>query len=371
MTGQPWETDPRVVLTLDAGGTRFRFSAIAGNREVGPGVTLPSRGDDLSACLAQIVEGFSRVRDEAGGSVAALSFAFPGPADYGAGVIGDLGNLPAFRGGVALGPMLEDRFGAPVFINNDGDLFAYGEALHGLLPEINGRLAEAGSSRRYRNLLGVTLGTGFGAGIVRDGALYVGDNGAAGEIWLVRNKLDRACPAEDGVGIRAVRSAYARRAGIAPDAAPEPSEIAAIAHGRSPGDEPAAREAFRRLGEIAGDAIANAVTLLDSLVVVGGGLAGAAELFLPALIGELNGSLDRLSGGKVPRLELSAFNLEDEEERRRFVSSRAREVRVPGSNRTVLYEPEKRTGVGLSRLGTSRAVALGAYAWALKRLGGD
>ncbi len=366
----PWEADRRVVLTLDAGGTSFRFSAIAGNREVGPGVTLPSRGNDLAACLAQIVEGFSRVRAEAGGAAAALSFAFPGPADYAAGVIGDLGNLPAFRGGVALGPMLEDRFGAPVFINNDGDLFAYGEALHGFLPEVNRRLADEGSSRRYRNLLGVTLGTGFGAGIVRDGELYVGDNGAAGEIWLVRNKLDRACPAEDGVGIRAVRSEYARLAGIAPDAAPEPSEIAAIARGSLSGDAAAAREAFRRLGEVAGDAIANAVTLLDGLVVVGGGLAGGAELFLPALVGELNGSLERRSGGKVPRLELSAFNLEDEQDRRRFVSGRAREVRVPGSDRTVLYEPEKRTGVGLSRLGTSRAVALGAYAWALKRLDG-
>ena len=334
-------------------------------------MTLPSRGDDLAACLAQIVEGFSRVRDEAGGGLAAISFAFPGPADYAAGVIGDLGNLPAFRGGVALGPILEDRFGVPVFINNDGDLFAYGEALHGLLPEINALLAEAGSARRYRNLLGVTLGTGFGGGLVRDGELFVGDNGAAGEIWLVRNKLDREYPAEDGVGIRAVRTAYAREAGIAADAAPEPSEIAAIARGKSPGDEVAAREAFRRMGEVAGDAIAHAVTLIDGLVVVGGGLAGAADLFLPALVGELNGHLERVSGGRVPRLELSAFNLEDEAERRRFLSGRARDVRVPGSDRTVLYEPEKRTGVGLSRLGTSRAVALGAYAWALKMLDVD
>ena len=366
----PWENDRRVVLTLDAGGTSFRFSAIAGNREAARGLTLPSRGDDLDACLAQIIEGFSRVWEEAGGA-AAISFAFPGPADYAAGVIGDLGNLPGFRGGVALGPMLEDRFGMPVYINNDGDLFAYGEALHGLLPDVNRRLGEAGSPRRYRNLLGVTLGTGFGAGIVRDGELFVGDNGAAGEIWLVRNKLDRDLPAEDGVGIRAVRSVYAREAGIAPDTAPEPSVIAAIARRETPGDETAAREAFRRLGEVAGDAVANAVTLLDGLVVIGGGLAGAADLFLPALVGELNGTLARLTGGRVPRLELSALNLEDPAERARFVSSRAQAVRVPGSHRTVLYETEKRTGVGLSRLGTSRAVGLGAYAWALKKLDGS
>jgi len=370
VTGRhPPPAEKRVVLTLDAGGTSFRFSAIAGDREIGPEVTLPSRGDDLAACLGQIVAGFSKVQEQTGGTVAALSFAFPGPADYAAGVIGDLGNLPAFRGGVALGPMLEDRFGVPVFIHNDGDLFTYGEALHGLLPEVNAMLAEAGSPRRYRNLLGVTLGTGFGGGIVRDGELFLGDNGAAGEIWLVRNKLDRGRPSEEGAAIRAVRSVYARGAGVAVADTPEPSEIAAIARCESPGDAAAAREAFRRLGEVAGDAIANAVTLLDGLVVVGGGLSGAAALFLPALAGELNGTLELATGATVPRLEMSAFNLEDEDERRRFVSFRPREVRVPGSDRTVPYDPEKRTGVGLSRLGTSRAVSLGAYAFALKKLG--
>ena len=365
---RPWDDDRRVVLTLDAGGTSFRFSAIAGNREVAPGVKRPSHAGDLEACLAGIVEGFSRVHEEAGGSVAALSFAFPGPADYAGGVIGDLGNLPAFRGGVALGPMLEDRFGVPVFINNDGDLFAYGEARHGLLPEVNRMLEAAGNPRRYRNLLGVTLGTGFGAGIVRGGALFLGDNGAAAEIWLERNKLDRACPAEEGVGIRAVRSAYARLAGLAPEDAPEPQTIAAIARGASPGDAAAAREAFRRMGEVAGDAIANALTLVDGLVVVGGGLSGAADLFLPALVGELNGTLEKALGERVPRLEISAFNLEDENECRRFLAGSPRAVRVPGSDRTVSYDPEKRTGVGLSRLGTSRAVSRGAYAWAIDAL---
>src|SRR5262249_26308939 len=205
--------------------------------------------------------------------------------------------------------------------------------LHGLLPDVNSLLANKGSPKRYRNLLGVTLGTGFGGGIVRDGELFVGDNGAAGEIWLERHKLERGSPAEDGVSIRAVRSVFARGAGIAPDEAPDPSEIAAIARGKSPGDGPAAREAFRRLGEVAGDAIANALTLLDGLVVVGGGLAGAAELFLPALVGELNAAFETPSGAKPPRLELTAFNLEDTKERERFVADRMREVLVPGSSR--------------------------------------
>jgi glucokinase len=102
--------------------------------------------------------------------------------------------------------------------------------------------------------------------------------------------------------------------------------------------------------------------------VVGGGLAAAAPHFLPALVGQLNGRLQSLAGGDVPRLELAAWNLEDEAGRRAFLAARPRTIAVPGSARRVVYDPHKRTGVGLSRLGTSHAVALGAYAFALRAL---
>ena len=133
-------------------------------------------------------------------------------------------------------------------------------------------------------------------------------------------------------------------------------------------DRAAIQDAFRRLGEVAGDAIANALTLLDGLVVIGGGLAAAAPHFLPALVAQLNSRLRSLAGGDVPRLELTAFDLEDAAGLARFLAGSPRTITVPGSDHRVLYDPEKRTGVGLTRLGTSRAVALGAYAFALRAL---
>lgn len=362
-----YEADARVVLTLDAGGTNFVFAAVQGDRAVVPPVTLPSNAHDLGLCLDTIVEGFSRVKAQAPAAPAAISFAFPGPADYPRGIIEELGNLPAFRGGVALGPMLEDRFGVPVFINNDGDLFAFGEAIAGFLPWVNGLLAGAGSPKRFRNLFGATLGTGFGGGIVSDGRLWMGDNSAGGEIWLLRNKLDPRSNIEEAVSIRAVRRVYAERAGIAFDAAPEPKDVFAIGKGEAPGHRDAAIEAFRRMGEAAGDALASATTLVDGLVVIGGGLTGAAELFLPALVAEMNAPYET-PGGPVPRLEVKAFNLEDPGERAAFVAGAAKEVEVPGSSRRVSYDPLQRIGVGLSRLGTSQAVAVGAYAFALAEL---
>jgi glucokinase len=374
MSAADYTQDSRVVLTLDAGGTNFRFSAMRGGKPVVETVVLPAGADDLKNCLQSLVKGFRQVGQACPEPPAAISFAFPGPADYPRGIIGDLGNLPCFRGGVALGPMLEDEFGVPVFINNDGDLFAYGEAMGGFLPQVNSLLARAGSPKRFSNLLGVTLGTGLGGGIVRNGELFLGDNSMAGEIWLLRNKLSPAMNAEEGASIRAVRRVYANETGVALAEAPEPVEIHQIALGRGVGDKPAAVEAFRRLGETVGDALGNALTLVDGLAVIGGGLAGAVALFLPALVEELNGEYVLPDGKRVRRLGSWAFNLEDPDQLAAFLKGGIREIEVPRANtapgkaRTVPYDPLPRIGVGLSRLGTSQAVALGAYAFALQQL---
>jgi glucokinase len=264
--------------------------------------------------------------------------------------------------------MLQERFGIPVFINNDGDLFAYGEALAGFLPHVNELLEKAGSPKRYKNLLGVTLGTGFGGGIVRDGELFLGDNSVAGEVWLLRNKLHPQMNAEEGACIRAVRRVYAEHAGIPVDQAPEPKIICDIGLGKQAGNKAAALEAFRQLGETAGDAMAQALTLIDGLAVIGGGISASWPLFLPALVNELNGAYTRPTGETFRRLTPIALNLEDPAQREKFLRGEAREIPVPGTTRTVQYDPLQRVGVGITRLGTSEAIAIGACAFALKQL---
>jgi glucokinase len=361
-----FDLDRRPVMTLDAGGTSFRFSAIRGNRRFIDPVVTASDGNHLDRCLSNIVRGFESVRGQLTEAPAAISFAFPGPADYPAGIIGDLPNLPAFRGGVALGPMLEDHFGIRVFINNDGDLFTYGEAIAGMLPWVNGLLEENGSPRRYRNLFGVTLGTGLGGGLVIDNRLVIGDNSIAGEAWLLRNRLDPCSHAEEGASIRAVQRSYAELAGVRFADAPEPKELFAIAKGSAAGDSKAAREAFRRLGMVVGDAIAQALTLIDGLAVIGGGMSAAHALFLTHLVDAVNGVYEQ-EGRR--RLISRAFNLEDPVDRTAFLQGSIKDVVVPGSQRRVAYDAEPRTGICVSRLGTSEAIAVGAYAFALDRLG--
>ncbi|MGD8780809.1 MAG: ROK family protein [Ignavibacteria bacterium] len=363
-----YENDDRTVMTLDAGGTNFVFTAIQGNEQVVEEIRLDANADDLEKSLANIIEGFRIVKEKLNDNPVAISFAFPGPADYPNGILGDLGNFPAYRGGVALGPMLEEKFGLPVFINNDGDLYTYGEAISGFLPFINNKLEESGNPKRYKNLFGITLGTGFGSGIVRNGELYIGDNSIAGEIWLLRNKLSPCENSEEYASIRGVKRIYAGKSGIKQEEAPSPKEIYEIGIEKIKGNKEAAIESYKQMAQVVGDAISNAVTLLDSPVVIGGGLAGASSLFMPFLIDEMNSSFVKNDGTSCNRLMAEVYNTENENDLHKFLNSSVREITVPGTNREVKYDPSLKICVGVSKIGTSKAISIGAYAFALNQL---
>jgi len=102
--------DNRVVITLDAGGTNLVFGAMQANKFIVEPITLPSHAENLDKCLATMVEGFQAVIDRLSEKPVAISFAFPGPADYPNGIIGGyLPHLPPFRGGGARGPRGQRR----------------------------------------------------------------------------------------------------------------------------------------------------------------------------------------------------------------------------------------------------------------------
>ena len=332
-----YEHDNRVVMTLDAGGTNFVFSAIKGCELVIAPVCLLSVPDDLDRCLSVLVEGFCRIKDSLSEAPVAISFAFPGPAEYENGVIGDLPNFPSFFCGVALGPFLEEKFGIPVFINNDGNLFAYGEALSGVLPQVNRELEAAGNPKRYKNLLGITLGTGFGAGVVINNCLLTGDNGCGGDVWLMRNKKYPDMLAEESVSIRAIHRVYRELTGEDTDAF-TPKDIFDIAEGMRAGNREAAIRCFDEMGEMAGAAIVNALNMVDGIVVIGGGLSGASKYILPGMLREMNRSISTFAGLNFKCLQSEVYNLMDDAERSLFLENKSRMVKVPFADKYAVYD---------------------------------
>lgn len=362
-----YENDSRVVLTLDAGGTNFVFSAIRGCQEIISPIRLDAVSDSIEGCLARIVEGFRLVKEQIDVEPVAISFAFPGPADYAHGVIGDLPNFPCFRGGVALGPFLEAEFGIPVFVNNDGNLFAYGEALAGKLGEINKMLDDACSTKRYKNLIGLTWGTGYGGGVVLDGKLLTGDNGCGGDVWCMRGVKYPGFIAEEGVSIRAVKRVYHENA-PEDDRDLSPIDIFKICEGQLQGNVKAAKQSFKELGEAAADALINALNIADGIVVVGGGLANNWKYIFPAMIARMNSNLGSFKGASFPCLQMKAYNLMTDEGISSFLEDDSVCVPIPGHAGTVRYEQTRKTGVAVTSIGTSTAVCVGSYAYALAQL---
>ena len=363
-----YSKDQRIVATLDAGGTNFVFSAIRANEFIIPPITIAAKAHDLDLCLNDMVNGFQQVFDQLEEKPVAISFAFPGPADYPNGIIGGyLPNFPSFRDGVALGPFLSKKFGIPVYINNDGDLFTYGEALCGVLPEINERLKSVNSPKQFKNLIGYTFGTGLGIGIVVNQQLNQGDNSCV-ETFCLPHKYIPNNIVEDGASIRAVCRVYGELSGN-PNHGLTPKDICMIADGTMEGNQEAARKAFASFGEVAGEAIATAMTLIDGVVVIGGGVIGARKWIMPAILNVLRGNLNTLSGDTVGRIQSKVYDLDNDEEFAQFAQGKVKRLKVYGTdNDYVDYDVEKRTGIIVSRMGASHAVSVGAYAFALSEL---
>lgn len=360
--------DERIILTLDAGGTNFIFTAIQNNQQIIEPIRLPSEAHNQEKCINNIITGFESLVKELEKNPEAISFAFPGPADYEKGIIGNLPNFEAFNGNTPLGPILENKFNLPVYINNDGNLFAYGEALSGFLPEINNRIKKSGGIKSFKNLIGLTLGTGFGGGIVFDKTLVIGDSGCGAEVHNSLNKLNSDWNAEESVSTRAIQRVYCEQSDIPFTEKLMPSDIADIAIGKAAGNKDAALESYRQYGESLGSAIANIITILDGVVVIGGGITGAWDLFSEALFKEINRSYYHFTGLENDRLSMKVFNLEDEKQFETFALGSIETVEIPGTNKKVDFDSLPRTGIGISKIGASHATALGAYTFALQQL---
>ncbi len=227
-------------------------------------------------------------------------------------------------------------------------------------------MKECGSAKQFKNLIGYTFGTGFGIGTVIDGRLNRGDNSCVETFCLKHPKLQNII-VEDGVSVRAVKRVYGELSGNANHDL-EPKDIAAISNGEREGDMEAAIQAFNELGEVAGDAMATAVTIIDGLIVIGGGIMNNHKHITPGLLKSLCSKIKTLSGDEIDRVQMKVYDLDNQEDFEAFAKGDAKEIKVYGTNETVVYDPQKRIGITRSKIGASKAISLGAYAFALTEL---
>ena len=152
-------------IGVDLGGTNVRAALMDDTtvvrKEKAP---CPAKGtqEEVIEAIAALIEPL--VCEE----VTSIGMGVPSVVDTKRGIVYNVANIPSWQE-VHLKDIFEERFGIPVHINNDANCFALGES-------------RFGQGRGYKDVVGVTLGTGVGSGIMIGGHLYEGRNAGAGEI---------------------------------------------------------------------------------------------------------------------------------------------------------------------------------------------
>ena len=152
-------------LSIDLGGTNIRIAQVEQGKCLNKeSVPCPAQQD-----AAAVLSLLSRlVRDMMDGRVDGIGIGVPSIVDSVKGIVYNVANIASWKE-IHLKEVLENEFGLPVAVNNDSNCFALGENLYGV-------------GKPYDNMVGVTIGTGIGAGVVIGRRLYGGQYLGAGEI---------------------------------------------------------------------------------------------------------------------------------------------------------------------------------------------
>jgi len=161
----------KVIIGVDMGGTNIGIGRVEKD------LFNECKSFDISAqgtkekILEEIINVIYSVFDD---NVAGIGIGVPSLVDVNKGIVYNVQNMPSWDE-VHLKDILEEQFGIPVFVNNDANCFTVGEKYFGI-------------GKRFSNIVGITMGTGLGAGIIINNRLYSGMNCGAGEFGSIPYK---------------------------------------------------------------------------------------------------------------------------------------------------------------------------------------
>jgi glucokinase len=295
-------------IGIDVGGTKMLAVALdpsaPGQLLAEHRVPTPPAGEGLIEALVELV---AEVDAIVGTPASAVGVGVPGLVDrdgvlYVGAHLQRVDRLP-------IAALLSERTGRPVVVDNDANGHAVGEH-------------RCGAARGVDDALVVTFGTGIGAGMISGGRLLQGAHGFAGEPGhMVVDPAGPPCPcgrrgcweqfaSGTGLGRLGRDAALAGRleaalvlAGGDPDEVRGEHVTAAARAG-----DAEALAVLDELGRWIAVGLANLVNLMDpALIVIGGGVGGAADLVLPAISGQI--SAEALGHGRRPDVPIIAAQL--------------------------------------------------------------
>jgi glucokinase len=254
------------MVGVDLGGTKMLVGVVGEgqrvlyeDREGSAGQT----GDELLNTLEREIRQALEARPEA----VAVGLGIPCTIDHERGVAITAVNLPIHN--LPIRDEMRSRLGVPVFIENDANVAALAEH-------------RFGAARGTRDAVMLTIGTGIGGGVIIEGELYRGSNGAASEPGHIVIDFDGPpcqgnCPNHGCLETFASGTALAREGRVAAGREPESALGRALQQGQ-PIDGKAVTDAAN-----AGDAVAIGV-VDEAGHRLGAGLASLANIFEPEVI---------------------------------------------------------------------------------------
>lgn len=156
------------ILGIDMGGTNIR----GGLLKEGILTSVLSKKLNANGSVEDVLGELFSITDELiNDSVKAIGIGVPGLIDDETQMVLDVVNIPSWKK-VPLKKQVEEHYNIPVVINNDANCFALGEFYFG-------------KGKGYNSMIGLTIGTGLGSGIIINKKLYSGKNGGAGEFGMI------------------------------------------------------------------------------------------------------------------------------------------------------------------------------------------
>ncbi|HET7789972.1 MAG TPA: ROK family protein [Gemmatimonadales bacterium] len=275
----------RYIVGVDLGGTNIVVGAVAedGSEVVGQVEESTHAEEGADAVVARIVRLVqASIAQAKGKEVAGVGIGSPGPLDTARGIVLLTPNL-GWRN-MPLRDRVSSAVGLPATLDNDANCAIFGEWWRG-------------AARGARHVVGLTIGTGIGGGIVLDGQIYHGTSDIAGELGHMTIDLNgRRCKCGNYGCLEAYASgpAIAARAVEGIESGAEttlPQYVggdlakitAQVVYEAARDGDDYARDVVMETAKILGAGVANIINIFNpEVVVICGGVTHAGDrLFVP------------------------------------------------------------------------------------------
>jgi glucokinase len=267
------KTDSGLIFAADLGGTHLRAATVDRRGRIHSRFKQNTpQVADANAIVDAIVKAVHEFQN--GEEITAVSLVVPGTVKVEEGAVVKAPNLPCLDG-FRLAEALSSRLELPAVLENDANAAAVGEMWQG---------AAVGC----KTIICLTLGTGVGGGIILDGKLWRGVDGAAAEIGHMCvdpfGGVACTCGSRGCLEVFASATAIVRMAREAspryPDSVLQGREdlTAEMIFDAGKADDELALEIFRRMGMYLGIGLANLINILNP-EMIGGGVVNGWDLF--------------------------------------------------------------------------------------------